>query len=119
MVLDKDTGYVVSFWKNGAWVSLHVRTWDSIERNNRIFDELQKAKPEIEESLDAEWVWHRFGPNSFFTISIRKDSSIDDSSEKLEETRGWMLDQLPKLKKVLDPHLERVLKELQPEGADD
>ena len=116
---DKDTGYVVSFWKNGAWVSLHVRTWDSIERNNRIFDELQKAKPEIEESLDAEWVWHRFGPNSFFTISIRKDSSIDDSSEKLEETRGWMLDQLPKLKKVLDPHLERVLKELQPEGADD
>ena len=117
--LDEDTGYAVSFWNNGAWVSLHVRTWDSIERNNRIFDELQKAKPEIEESLDAEWVWHRFGPYSFFTISIRKDSSIDDSSEKLEETRGWMLDQLPKLKKVLDPHLERVLKELQPEGADD
>ena len=27
-----------------------------------------------------------------------------------------MLDQLPKLKEVLDPHLERVLKELQPEG---
>ena len=27
-----------------------------------------------------------------------------------------MLDQLPKLKEVLDPHLERVLKELQSEG---
>ena len=63
---DEDTGYAVSFWKNGAWVSLHVRTWDSVERNNRIFDELQKAKPEIEESLDAEWVWHRFGPQLFF-----------------------------------------------------
>ena len=116
---DEDTGYAVSFWKNGAWVSLHVRTWDSIERNNRIFDELQKSKPEIEESLDAEWVWHRFGPNSFFTISIRRDSSIDDPPEKLEEIRGWILDQLPKLKDVLDPHLERVLKELQPEGVDD
>ena len=113
---DEDTGYAVSFWKNGAWVSLHIRTWDSIERNNRIFDELQKAKPEIEESLNAEWVWHRFGPHSFSTISIRRDGSIDDPPEKLEESRGWILDQLPKLKKVLDPRLERVLKELQSEG---
>ena len=106
---DKDTGYVVSFWKGGAWLSLHVRTWDSIERNNRIFDELEKAKPEIDESFDAEWVWHRFEPNSFFTINIRRDGSIDDPPEKLEETRAWMLDQLPKLKEVLDPHLEGVL----------
>ncbi|MDE2717523.1 MAG: DUF4268 domain-containing protein [Chloroflexota bacterium] len=113
---DEETGYAVSFWKNGVWVSLHVRTWDSIERNNLIFDELQKAKPEIEESLDAEWVWHRFGPNSFFTINIRRDGSIEDRPEKLEEIRAWVLDQLPKLKDVLDPHLERVLKEPQSEG---
>ena len=111
---DEYTGYAVSFSENGAWVSLHVRTWDSVERNNRIFDELQRSKPEIEESLDAEWVWRRHGPNSFFTISIRKDSSIDDPPEKLEEIRAWVLDQLPKLKDVLDPHLERVLKESQP-----
>lgn len=113
---DEETGYAVSISKNDAWVSLHVRTWDSVERNNRIFEELQRAKPEIEESLDAEWVWQRFGSYSFFAINIRKDGSIDDPPEKLEETRGWMLDQLPKLKDVLDPHLERVLKELQPEG---
>ena len=113
---DKETGYAVGFSKNDAWVSLHVRTWDSIERNNRIFDELRESKPEIEESLDAELVWGRFDSSSFFTIHIRKDGSIDDPPEKLEETRGWMLDQLPKLKDVLDPHLERVLKELQPEG---
>ena len=106
---DEDTGYAVSFWKNGAWVSLHVRTWDSVERNNRIFDELQKAKLEIEESLDAEWVWHRFDTNSFFTISIRRDGSIDDPSEKHEEIRGWMLDLLPKLKEVFDPRLEEAL----------
>lgn len=106
---DEETGYAVSFWKNGAWVSLHIRTWDSVERNNRIFDELQKAKPEIEESLDAEWVWHRFGPHSFSTISIRRDGSIDDPPEKLEEIRDWMLDQLPKLKDVLDPRLAEAL----------
>ena len=106
---DEETGYAVSFAKNGAWVSLHVRTWDSVERNNRIFDELQRAKPEIEGSLDAEWVWERFDPYSFFEISIRRDSSIDDPPEKLEEIRGWMLDQLPKLKGVLDPRLAKAL----------
>ena len=113
---DEETGYAVSFWQDSAWVELCVRTWDSVERNNRIFDELQKSKPEIEESLDAEWVWHRHGPYSFFTISIRRDGSIDDPPEKLEETRAWMLDLLPKLKEAFDPRLERVLKELQPEG---
>ena len=107
---DKDTGYAVSFWKNSAWVSLHVRTWDSIERNNRIFDELQKAKPEIEKHLDVEWVWHRFEPCSFFTISIKKDGAIDDPPEKLEETRAWMLDLLPTLKKVFDPRVDEFLK---------
>ena len=105
---DKETGYAVSFWKNGAWVSLHVRTWDSIERNNRIFDELQAAKSEIEESLGCELVWHRFKPYSFFTVSIRKDGSIDDSPEKLEETRAWMLDLLPKFKKVFNPLLKEL-----------
>ena len=113
---DEKTGYAVGFSKDGAWVSLHVRTWDSIERNNRIFDELRESKPEIEESLDAELVWGRFDSSSFFTIHIIKVGSIDDPPEKLEETRAWMLDQLPKLKDVLDPHLERVLKDMQPEG---
>ena len=111
---DNDTGYAVSFWKNGAWVSAHVRTWDSIERNNRIFDELQAAKSEIEESLGTECVWHGFEPYSFFTVSIRKDGSIDDPPEKLEETRAWMLDLLPKFKKVVDPRLEKLLTQASP-----
>ena len=114
--LNQDIGYAVSFWYDGAWVSLHVRTWDSIERNNLIFDELQTARLEIEESLDAEWVWHRFEPNSFFTINIRRDGSIDDPPEKQEETRVWMLDLLPKLKEVFDPRLAEILKRSASEG---
>ena len=110
---DKDTGYAVSFWKNNAWVSLHVRTWDSIERNNRIFDELQKAKSDIEKSIDAEWEWHRFEPNSFFTVNIRKEGSIDDPPEKLEETKAWMLDLLPKFKEVFDQRVAHILSESQ------
>ena len=117
---DEETGYAVSFWKNGAWVSLHVRTWDSVERNKRIFDELVAKRDDVESSIDAgadsEWQWDRHDTLTFSTISIRKDGSIDDSREKLEEIRAWMLDLLPKLKEVFDPRLERILKELQPEG---
>ena len=111
---DKDTGYAVSFWKNGAWVSLHVRTWDSVERNNRIFDELVAKRDDVESSIDAgadsEWQWDRHDTLTFSTISIWKDGSIDDSPEKLEETRAWMLDLLPKLKEVFDPRLAEALR---------
>ena len=106
---DRDCGYAVSFWKNRAWVSLHVRTWDSIERNNRIFEELEATKSEIEESFNAEMVWHRHPSYSFFTISLARDGSIQDPPEKREENRAWMLDLLPKFKEVFDPRLERLL----------
>ena len=108
---DRDIGYAVSLWENGAWVFLHVHTWDSIERNNRIFDTLKKAQTEIEEGIDAEWKWHKSERNYFFTVGIRRDGTIDDPPEKLEEIRAWMLAHLPKFKKVFDPRLERILNE--------
>ncbi len=111
---DKDIGYAVSFWHNSAWVSLFVRTWDSVERNNRIFDELHKAKTEIEKSIAAELEWDRFEPYTFFTISVRRDGSIDDPTEKLEETRAWMFDLLPKFKEVFDDRVAEVLSQLPP-----
>lgn len=117
---DEETGYAVSFWKNSAWVSLHVRTWDSVERNNRIFDELAAERDDVESSIDvgadSKWQWDRHDTLTFSTVNIRREGSIDDPPEKLEETRAWMLDFLPKLKEAFDPQLERVLKELQPEA---
>ena len=109
---DRDIGYAVSLWESGAWVSLHVHTWDSVDRNNRIFDTLEKDQTEIEEGIDAEWNWHKSERNYLFTVGVRKDGSIEDSPEKLEETRAWMLDLLPKLKEIFDPRLEKILNEL-------
>ncbi len=110
---DEETGYAVSFWKNSAWVSLHVRTWDSIERNNRIFDELAAERDDVESSIDAsadsKWQWDRHDTLTFSTVNIRREGSIDDPLEKLEETRAWMLDLLPKLKEVFDPRLAKAL----------
>ena len=116
--LNRDIGYAVSLeGKNDAWASLYIVTEDR-DLTNRIFDALREQKKQIESCFEAEteWHWNRHDRLKFSSANIRSDGSIDDPPEKLEEIRAWMLYQLPKLKEVLDPHLERVLKELQPEG---
>lgn len=102
-------GYAVSLeGRNDAWSTLHIRTED-IEQSNQIFDALEKHRKQIEKCIEAEWHWQRRDRNTFSSISIRTDCSIDDSPEKQEQTRNWMLDQLPKLKEVFDPHLCKIL----------
>ena len=83
------------------------------EFTKRIFDTLEVDREEIERSVDAgpapDWQWFRYEKFSFSTIGIRRDGSIDDPPEKLEETRKWMIDLLPKLKEVFDQRLADVL----------
>lgn len=85
--------------------------------NKQVFDALKERKGEIQTGIDGELEWRRNDGYRFSEVGIRRDGSIDDA-EKWAEIRAWMLEYLPKLKEVLDPHLERVLKELQPEGTD-
>ena len=119
-----DVGYAVSLWKT-AWVSLYVRTWDSVERNNRIFDELQGSKAQIEGCRSIKLEWQKYQAYSFFTVSFRKDGVnlaeggiIDDPPEKLEEIRAWMIDHLPKLKEIFDSRIEKLLEEFPAEKTE-
>ena len=110
-------GYEASLLKwnnqNAAWVVLHIETEDK-ELNKRIFDGLQTDREAIESSIDpgpdSQWEWLRFNGASFSQIGFSKPASIDDPPDKLEETRAWMLDLLPKLKEVFEPRLEKLLK---------
>ena len=117
--VDPSIGYSASFWKNYAWVSLHIET-DDKDLTKALFDELQADREQIESDIKAlsgqEWVWERHSRHSFCTINIRKDGSIDDLPEKLEKTMSWMLDLLPKLKEVFDPRLDEILKRSASEG---
>lgn len=110
---DDDTGYAVSFWKNGAWVALHIQMEDT-ELTKRIFDELVANRKVIERSVEAgpapDWQWLRHDNFTFSSINVRRDGSIDDPPEKLEETRAWMLDLLPKFKEAFDPRLAEALR---------
>lgn len=102
--------------KNDAWVTVHIRCEDN-EMTKILFDKLEANKDQIESSVIAypepEWHWRRQNRYSFSSINIRKDGSIDDPEDKLDKTRAWMLDLLPKLKKVFDPKIAELLSDQQ------
>ena len=110
-------GYEVSLetWKNrdAAWVLLHINTGDK-DQNKWIFDELQTDREAIESSIDPDphsrWEWLRFNGAASSQIGFSRPGSIDDPQDKLEETRAWMLDLLPKLKEAFEPRLQKLLK---------
>lgn len=96
---------------NDAWVTLYIRTTDN-DLTKYIFDSLHTDRDQIESELIVdpvpEWHWRRHGRWTFSSISIRRDGSIDDPSEKREVIRTWMLDLLPKLTDVFEQRLEKI-----------
>ena len=111
---DSDSGYAAYFSENFVWVYLHIRTWGSVERNNRIFDELLAQRDEIERTMGSalEWRWGREDSQTFSSISVMREGTIDDPPEKLDEIRAWMMDLLPKFKEVFDPRMAEILERL-------
>ena len=111
--LNLGTGFAASLEKGkDAWVTLHIQT-DDKELTKRIFDELKAEQDDIEASIDAgaepEWHWYRHDKISFSSVNVRRDGSIGDSPERLDETRAWMLDLLVKFKETFDPCVARIL----------
>ena len=111
--VNQDFGYSGYFYRvNSAWVTLHIPT-ENKEQDKHVFDKLKADQVQIEASVDAgpdcEWHWSRHDSYYFSAISVRRDGSVTDSPDKLEETRVWMLDLLPKFKAVFDPRLEDIL----------
>ena len=71
------------------------------ERTKEVFDALKIKQREIESRINTypkpEWVWNRADAYYFSSISIRRDGSIDDPPEKLDEIRDWMLGLAPQV----------------------
>ena len=78
----------------------------------RLFDALNTELAQVEAELDAEWFWEKHGNHPWASLGIRRDGSIDDPPERLEELGEWLVEHLPKLKAVLNPRLEKIMGEL-------
>ena len=115
---DKEMGCAVE-QRGESWVYYHLRTWQSIDLCNKLFDALKDEQQQIQSSIDpqAEWHWLRYDSFSFSAIGIRKPGSINDPPDQLEETRAWMLDLLPKFKEVFEPRVQELLEQLRPKPS--
>ena len=115
---DGEMGYTVSLERDGAWVFFLIRTWESVDLANDLFDALGEQRQEIESSINAqgEWRWDKFAPYSFATIGVHTGGWIDDSPERHEAVRAWMIDLLPRFKATFEERTAKLLAELrQPE----
>ena len=113
---DSGIRYAASLEGNGyTWVTLQIRMGNK-ELTNTVFDKLFKHKGSVEKCIPGQdWQWYKHENNLFSSINIRRAGSIDDSPEKVEQTRAWMLEMLPRLKIVFDPHVASILTDLQGE----
>ena len=97
------------FTPNDALAYVLISTGDR-ELDGRVLDALKANSDDLEACTDADWQWNRIAGLS--TVAVRSDGSIDDTLDRQQETRDWMLSHLLKLRDVLDQRLESVLSEL-------
>ena len=62
--------------------------------------------------MELDW-WRIDRRANIAAVRIEIAGSIDDSPEKQDDTRAWMLETLPKFRDVFNPRLERILAELE------
>ena len=93
-------------------VYLEMKTGDQ-EHEKKIFDSLELEKSDIEESLGRKLIWK--DAKKIQIILQGEEAWINDPPEKLNQIREWILEHLPKLKRVFDPRLEEILGQAPPE----
>lgn len=110
-----DVWYVAGLDDDGAWVCLWL--FGNVEITQRLYNALQLHQMELDAGIGSELIWGEYGPTNGSNITwiLDENASIDDPPEKLDETRAWMLETLPKFRDVFNPRLERILAELETE----
>ena len=110
--------YYAGFDDDGTWVYLwFVGGRGRRDFSNEVYDLLasQEGWEDIQGSFTGEWWWDQQKAWWYFSVSLRKDGSIKDPPQKLNEIRAWMLETLPKFRDVFNPRLKKILAELETE----
>lgn len=114
---DPHIHYGVSFrGRSKVRVELDIRTPD-LERNSEIHGRLKAHQDAVERAIDFELGWDKRNRGKSEGIQVLGEGSIDDPPEELERIRGWMLDTVEKLRRVIDPLLIEIVADLDAEKA--
>jgi hypothetical protein len=70
------------------------------ETNNRFFDELHAQREAIEKEFGEPLEWQRLDEKRACRICIHRSGAVEDSDERLEEIRAWLIQRLLKIKQV-------------------
>lgn len=99
----------VSFQQGGvASVGMNLDRPDK-EANESIYDALLKRQAAIEAKIGEPLIWKRMEHAKVCRIEMRREGTIDDDYESLDEIRQWMTRSLLQFKQVLSPHLDELL----------
>lgn len=85
-----------------ARAELYIDLGD-LDKNNYVFDELEKQKSEIETLLGEPLTWERLDNKRASRIAFYCDGSISDSDADLEQVQSWHVEKLLMIKKILAP----------------
>lgn len=117
--------YGVGFWpedRSNVGVYLWIHAKDQRDRNQHIYQQLLASRAEIDAEMgvgeprtNSRWnpdTWPR-GPDwGYAAVGVWTPGGIYSPPERLQEIHEWVLEYLPRVKEVLDPRLEEILRTL-------
>lgn len=120
--INRGVSYPVSIEGTNAWVTLRIQTGDKT-LTQQVFDALKADCARIEADFDAgpepNWYWNGKNRFGWCSVNIRTEGSVHDPLERVEATRAWMLDNLPRFEEFFDPLVKDILQTLpQPTPTD-
>ena len=119
------SAYPGAFYNAGfLWDTPMVFLWVSAgayDKSVRIYDALCRYKEELEcelKDLQFDVVGQLGGWRQVSLGMTLQDGHIAGPDEKLDEIRAWMSDAIVRLKEAVEPRLEKVMGELQPNAQE-
>lgn len=89
-------------------VELYISTGEAT-LNKAIFKALEQDKEQYQQHFNGELIFDERPDKKTSSIVVFKEGSIDDSTEALEKTKQWMLENLLKFKEIFGPNLPKAL----------
>ena len=84
------------------------------DMSDQVFDHLESGETVSASgsSLNGYWFWEKLGDWHWFELNIDMDGFMDNLPEKPNEIWAWVVENLPKLKAILDPRLGELLDDI-------